>query len=109
MFFRVSVLVVAALLVIACTGGRSQTFDDFIALEASDTYADWVVMGRFGPDGPFEVAAEIDFDLGEDATFTHVGTPHKYPLIPGYRFKVLKLRGKDGSESTVVLRSREKV
>ena len=91
-----------ALLLPGCGDAVGTELESFAAIES--TYADWVIMGKFGPDGPFEVTEQIDYEMGASCKFEHRGSAHKYSAMPGYAYRLLKLDG-GGKESTVLLRT----
>ena len=91
-----------ALALTGCGNAVGTELESFAAIDS--TFDGWVVMGKFGPDGPFVVTEQIDFEMGESCRFEHGGTPHKYMAMPGLAYRVLKLDG-EGKESTILLRS----
>lgn len=96
------------LLVVACSGPIGEKFADVDAIAMSETWKEWVVVGRFGPKGPFRVADVKRCEVDEPCTFSHDGTGHTYDNFRHYKLTVLRLEGPHGEVSHVVLRSREK-
>ena len=97
---------VLLLLVTGCSGPIGEDFNDVDAIGASDTWKDWVILGRFGPSGPFELTGISYCDFGESCEFSHDGQPHRYENFPAHKLAVLRLHSRDGEVSHVVLRSR---
>ena len=75
----------------------------------SNTWEDWVVVGRFGPSGPFTLVDIKECDWSEACSFSHEGQGHTYDKFYDFKLTVLRLEGPNGEVSHVVLRSREDV
>ena len=64
------------LLLAGCFSPEGETFKDVDAIAMSDTWEDWVVVGRFGPTGPFTLTDFKSCDFGEPCSFSHNGQGH---------------------------------
>ena len=93
-----------ALALTGCGNAVGTELESFAAIDS--TFDGWVVMGKFGPDGPFVVTEQIDYEMGTACRFEHRGTPHQYSAMEGYAYRVLRLDA-GGKESTVLLRTAE--
>lgn len=98
-------LVVAA----ACWSPIGAHYPDADAIAMSRTWKDWVVVGQFGPPGPFTLVDFKECEVNEPCTFSHNGLGHTYNKFNQFRLAVLRLEGPGGEISHVVLRSKEKI
>jgi hypothetical protein len=105
---RLVVILLAGISVAGCSGPIGEEFQDVDAIGMSRTWDDWVIVGRFGPNGPFELAGIKECDYSEPCSFSHAGTAHTYDRFHGYKLTILRLESADGEVSHVVLRSEEK-
>ena len=105
---RLAFLAICALAIVACGGPVGEKFDDIDAILGSKHWSDWVLVGRFGPEGPFRVVDVQRCDVSEPCRFVHEGQSHTYEGFTHYALVVLKLESRDGAVSHVVLRSRVK-
>ena len=96
------------LTVAACSGPIGEKFRDVDSIGMSDTWNDWVVVGRFGPSGPFKLVEFKECDWSEACSFSHDGQGHTYNKFYGYKLTILRLESGNGEVSHVVLRSKEK-
>ena len=94
--------------IVGCSGPIGEDFRDVDSIGKSETWQDWVVVGRFGPEGPFELAEFKECEYSEACSFSHNGQSHTYNKFYGYELTVLRLEGPNGEVSHVVLRSKEK-
>lgn len=93
--------------IVGCSGPIGEEFKDVDAIGLSETWRDWVVVGRFGPKGPFELVDMRTCDISEPCSFSHEGQGHSYNNFHGFKITVLRLEGPEGDVSHVVLRSRQ--
>lgn len=100
-------LILTAALLSGC-GPLGEDFTDVDAIAMSETWQDWVVVGRFGPKGPFELVDFKECEVSEPCSFSHDGQGHTYNKFYGYKLTVLRLEGPQGEVSHVVLRSKDK-
>jgi hypothetical protein len=91
-----------------CFGPIGEEFQDVDAIGMSATWDDWVIVGRFGPNGPFELVDFKECDYSEPCSFSHDGTGHTYDRFYGYKMTILRLESDNGDVSHVVLRSKDK-
>jgi hypothetical protein len=91
----------------ACSNPIGEKFADVGSIEKSRTWSDWVVVGRFGPTGPFVLTEVTTCEVDEPCTFSHNGQGHSYDGFDGYSLTVLRLEAPDGQVSHVVLRSKQ--
>jgi len=94
--------------VVACYGPIGEEFQDVDAIGMSETWKDWVIVGRFGPNGPFELVDFKECEYSEPCSFSHDGTGHTYDKFYGYKMTILRLESQNGEVSHVVLRGKEK-
>jgi hypothetical protein len=99
---------IAVISITACSSPIGEEFRDVDSIGMSETWKDWVVVGRFGPKGPFELAEFKECDYNEPCSFSHDGQGHTYDKFYGYKLTILRLESQNGEVSHVVLRSREK-
>ncbi|MCB1743968.1 MAG: hypothetical protein KDK91_26575 [Gammaproteobacteria bacterium] len=97
-------LTIPLMVLIACgnDGERYQSFADFMS---SPDWGDWQLVGRFGPDGPFELVEVTECEPSAPCRFEHEGQSHIYERFEGYRLAVLTLKGDGGRLSRIVLRT----
>ena len=98
----------AVFAVVGCSGPIGEEFRDVDSIGMSETWNDWVVVGRFGPTGPCELVEFKECDYGEPCSFSHDGQGHTYDKFYGYKLTILRLESANAEVSHVVLRSREK-
>ncbi len=101
-------VILAVLTAVACSGPVGEKFRDVDSIGMSETWNDWVVVGRFGPSGPFRLVEFKECDWSEPCSFSHDGQGHTYNKFYGYKLTVLRLESGNGEVSHVVLRSKEK-
>jgi hypothetical protein len=89
-----------------CPGPIGEEFRDVDSIGMSETWSDWVVVGRFGPKGPFALIDYKECDYGEPCNFSHDGQGHTYDKFYGYKLTILRLESANGEVSHVVLRSK---
>lgn len=92
----------------ACSGPIGEKFQDVDSIALSETWDDWVVVGRFGPNGPFKVVNIKECEYSEPCSFSHDGQGHTYSNFLGYKLTILRLESPNGEVSHVVLRSENK-
>lgn len=99
----------AAMLVLlsACTDPVGERYSSVDAIPRSDTWEDWVVVGRFGSTGPFTLVDVKYCGVGDPCSFSHDGQGHTYERFQHYKLAVLQLRNEQNQFSHVVLRSEE--
>jgi hypothetical protein len=98
----------AAVIISGCSDPIGEEFQDVDAIGMSRTWDDWVIVGRFGPNGPFELTDFKECDYSEPCSFSHDGMGHTYDDFHGFKLTILRLESTNGEVSHVVLRSREK-
>ncbi len=108
MIMRRTVCTLAVFAVVACSGPIGEEFRDVDSIGMSETWKDWVVVGRFGPKGPFELVEFKECDYSEPCSFSHEAQGHTYNKFYGYKLTILRLESPNAEVSHVVLRSREK-
>ena len=101
-------LVTTLAVIVACSGPVGEDFRDVDSIGMSETWRDWVVVGRFGPQGPFELVEYKVCDYSEPCNFSHNGQGHTYDKFYGYKLAVLRLENGNREVSHVVLRSKDK-
>lgn len=101
-------VVLAAIGIAACSNPIGEKFKDVDSIGMSETWKDWVVVGRFGPSGPFELVDYKECGYNEPCSFSHDGQGQTYDKFHGYKLTILRLESGNGEVSHVVLRSREK-
>ena len=105
---RIYICVLAVSTVVGCSNPIGEDFRDVDSIGLSETWKDWVVVGRFGPTGPFELVEVKECEFSEPCSFSHGGQGHTYNKFYGYRLTILRLESPNGEVSHVVLRSHEK-
>jgi len=105
---RIYLSILTLLAVVGCSNPIGEDFRDVDSIGMSETWKDWVVVGRFGPEGPFELVEFKECDWSEACNFSHTGTGHTYNKFYGYKLTILRLESGNGEVSHVVLRSKEK-
>jgi len=103
---RLSAILVV--LIAACSSPIGEHYSDVDAIGLSETWRDWVVVGRFGPTGPFTLVGIKSCEVSEPCSFSHNGQGHTYNKFYGYKLAVLRLEDQQGQVSHVVLRSEQK-
>jgi hypothetical protein len=103
------VLVVAGLILFspAC-GPIGDHYEDVDAIGMSESWKEWIILGRFGPQGPYTLMDVKYCEVGRPCNFSHHGQAHTYDGFEDFRLAVLRLEGADGEISHVILRSNEK-
>ncbi|MDH3378670.1 MAG: hypothetical protein OEQ39_17240 [Gammaproteobacteria bacterium] len=91
-----------------CSDPIGEHFSDVDAIGMSETWRDWVIVGRFGPSGPFTLVDFKSCEVDEPCNFSHNGQGHTYDEFYGYKLTVLRLEDSEGQVSHVVLRSKQK-
>ena len=94
--------------VAACTTPIGEGYTDVDAIGISKTWRDWVVVGKFGPTGPFTLVDIKRCEVSEPCNFSHEGQGHTYSKFDGFKLTVLRLENPQGHVSHVVLRSKQK-
>lgn len=108
MIMRRLVCTFAVFAVVGCSGPIGEEFRDVDSIGMSETWKEWVVVGRFGPEGPFELVEFKECGYSEPCSFSHEGQGHTYNKFYGYKLTILRLESSNAEVSHVVLRSREK-
>ena len=101
-------IAILPLLFAGCGGPIGESFEDVDAIGMSETWAEWVVVGSFGPKGPFKLVDIKECDYSEPCSFSHEGQGHTYTNFLDYKLTILQLENSDGQVSHVVLRSEDK-
>ena len=104
-----NLVLLVGLVLSACSGRIGEHFADVDAIGVSETWQDWIVVGRFGPKGPFELVEIKEREASEPCSFSHEGQGHTYNKFHDFKLTVLRLEGPEGQVSHVVLRSEQKV
>ncbi len=94
--------------IVGCSDPVGENFTDVDSIGMSETWKDWLVVGRFGPEGSFELVDIKQCEYSEPCSFSHDGQAHTYNKFYGYKLTVLRLESPNGEVSHVVLRSKEK-
>ncbi len=105
---RCLVSAIAIFAVAGCSNPVGEKFRDVDSIGMSETWKDWVVVGRFGPMGPFKLVEFKECDYSEPCSFSHDGQGHSYDKFHGYRLTILRLESPSGEVSHVVLRGKQK-
>ena len=100
-------LLLIAVLLVGCSSPVGDSYEDVNAIERSDSWTDWVVVGSFGGQGPFELTDVMYCDAGKACSFSHQGQSHVYDNFDEFELAVLRLESANGQVSHVVLRSKE--
>ena len=100
-------LVLLLVFLTACDTRVGEVFRDVDSIGLSETWRGWVVIGRFGPQGPFKVVDVKSCGVSEPCSFSHAGQGHTYDKFHGYKITILRLEGPQGAISHVVLRSEQ--
>ncbi len=100
--------ILAVFCVVGCSNPIGEEFRDVDSIGMSETWKDWIVVGRFGAKGPFELVEFKECEFSEPCNFSHNGQGHTYNEFYGYKLTVLRLESPNGEVSHVVLRSKEK-
>ena len=95
-------------LLAACSDPVGNHYRDVDALAIATEWRDWVVVGTFGPDGPFELTNMAHCEANVPCSFAHAGQGHTYDGFDDFEMMVLRLESPDGDVSHVVLRGRDK-
>ena len=101
-------MILAPLAVAGCSSPIGEEFRDVDSIGMSETWRDWVVVGRFGPSGLFELVEFKECDYSEPCSFSHYGQGHTYNKFYGYKLTVLRLESGNGEVSHVVPRGKQK-
>ncbi len=105
---RVGMIVGMAVLLSMFPGCRSEPigeqFQSQATLEAK--FTDFVVIGAFGEEYPATLK-RIEEGDGKIEFVRKDGSRHSYPGYDNYKLRVLFMETRDGTESVLVLRSRE--
>ena len=107
-YWQVAAALSAIVSVAGCSGPIGEDFQDVDSIGMSETWSEWVIVGRFGPNGPFELMEYKECDYSEPCSFSHNGTGHTYNKFYGFKLTILRLESSNGAVSHVVLRSKEK-
>lgn len=105
---RIVFCILAPITVAGCTNPIGEEFRDVDSIGMSETWKDWVVVGRFGPKGPFALVEYKECDYSEPCNFSHDSQGHTYDKFYGYKMTILRLESSNGEVSHVVLRSKQK-
>ena len=70
----------AVLAVIGCSNPIGEDFRDFDSIGMSETWKEWIVVGSFGPTGPFELVEFKECEYIEPCNFSHGGQGQ--PVFP---------------------------
>lgn len=93
----------------SCSDPIGNTYEDVDALAFAPEWKEWVVVGSFGPKGPFTL---IDTKLCETnipCSFSHDGQGHTYDGFDDFELMVLRLESGEGLVSHIVLRSESRI
>lgn len=91
---------------IGCASLIGEQFRDVDSITLSKAWREWVIVGSFGPTGPFELKEFKTCAFDEPCSFLHNSQSHVYDHFDGYKLTVLVLENSDGEVSHVVLRSK---
>ena len=105
---RIVSYILALFSLVGCSNPIGEEFRDVDSIGMSETWNEWVVVGRFGPKGPFTLVDYKQCEFSEPCNFSHHGQGHTYNNFFGYKLTVLRLESPNGDVSHVVLRSKEK-
>ena len=101
---------VCIVLITAVAGACSpvgEKYADVDDIAMSSSWQDWVVVGRFGASGPFELVEIKYCEVSESCVFSHQGQSHSYEKFHGFELAGLRLQGTQNEVAHVVLRSKE--
>ncbi len=105
---RIISYILALISLVGCSNPIGEEFRDVDSIGLSETWNEWVVVGRFGPKGPFILVDYKQCEFSEPCNFSHDGQGHTYNNFIGFKLTVLRLESPNGEVSHVVLRSKEK-
>ena len=91
--WRFCATAIALVAIAGCSGPIGENFQDVDSIGMSETWDAWVIVGRFGTNGPFELAEIKECDYSEPCSFSHNGTGHTYDKFYGYKLTILRLEG----------------
>ena len=95
-------------LLASCSGPIGNSYPDVDALVMAPEWQDWVVVGAFGPKGPFTLVETQLCEANAPCNFSHIGQGHVYQGFDDFELMVLRLESADGDVSHIVLRGKEK-
>jgi len=107
-FARVMLFLLCAS-VSACSNPIGNAYRDIDALALADEWDDWVVVGSFGPEGPFTLTDSKLCSANIACDFSHNGQGHTYDGFVDFELMVLRLESPQGEVSHIVLRGAEQV
>lgn len=106
---RFSVPIVLVLFSLSCSSPIGNTYKDIDALALAPEWEEWVVVGSFGPKGPFTLTDTKLCDANVPCSFSQDGQGHTYDGFDDFELMVLRLESSEGVVSHVVLRGEHKV
>ena len=98
-----------AFLVAGCSNPVGNDYTDIDALALSAEWSEWVVVGKFGPKGPFTLTETKFCEANVPCSFSHNGQGHTYDGFTDFEMMVLRLESESGEVSHLVLRGEQKV
>ena len=102
-------LLLTFLTVSSCSTPIGNEYQDVDDLALAKEWSDWVVVGSFGPEGPFTLVDSKLCDANVPCNFSHDGQGHTYDGFDDFELMVLRLESTDGTSSHIVLRGAEKI
>lgn len=107
-YWRLFLVTLVFVSVGGCSNPIGEEFQHIDSIGMSKTWNDWVIVGRFDPNGPFELVEINKCEYSEPCSLSHNGTGHTYDKFYGFKRTVLRLESPHGEVSHVVLRSKDK-
>lgn len=108
-FRRLTYAVFGLVLAAACSDPVGTQYRDLDDLATAEEWQDWVVVGSFGPPGPFMLVNAQFCPANSPCNFSHNRQAHTYDGFDGFELMVLRLEHAQGGVSHVVMRSAEPV
>ncbi len=101
----------AALLCLAaaCADPVGNEYRDIDHLAMAEEWRDWVVVGSFGPKGPFTLVSTKLCPANQPCNFSHNRQGHTYDGFTDFELMVLRLESPQAEISHVILRGAQKV
>ena len=93
----------------ACSDPVGNSYKDVDALAIAPEWEDWVVVGTFGPKGPFTLMDTKHCEANIACSFSHKGQGHTYDGFDDFELMVLRLESSEGAVSHIVMRGEHKV
>lgn len=95
--------------ILGCSSPIGNEYKNVDSIVLASEWADWVIVGSFGPPGPFELVEVVHCEVNEPCSWSYKGQSHTYNKFYDYQLAVLRLQPVQGDLAHVVLRSATKV